>query len=529
MSWLGQVGHVMAKDVRQTWWAVALVLLAVAGGTLRALDVGLSHSGEIQMGTARVVTEVALGTPALLIAGLLLVALLVHADSPARSDAFWATRPLVPSAVLAAKVVLMATLLLLLPLGAQLWALVAHEVPADRIPGLLGASALEQAGLVAVAAALASLTADLRSYVVAIMVATFAWSMILAVAAGAFGNPVTYGPRSSVTDVVWLVAGAALVTYQYHVRDVRRVATVAAAPVAAALLLLAAIPPQRPIPVRREAVPPHLRAEGLGVADMDVRPEGLGMSQVILRLELSDGRPGYRYALWPGDAHIRLPDGSEARAVASQRMTLHQSGDAGLEGFIRLDEGRGPPFGLAHLAFSVPRDVGDVLEREGASGIELTGDVEVLEPSVVGMVPLEVGAAVARGGYRIRVESVEPGPEPIVNTVAESVERSRSWWGRVPFESLEFFLVNEERKELLALHLRSGGGGQSHVMVLSGVEARAYRAGLGTMMGAARQAGLPRGWMDAAALYVREWTPIGSYPVSVTLRDLELEGRRARR
>ena len=91
MTWLAQAVHVARKDLRLTKWSLLLYLAGVALLTILAL-LGVAIWGQL------------LWAGALCVAGGLLLGMFVHADSPTRVDAFWATRPLSTSAVYAAKV-----------------------------------------------------------------------------------------------------------------------------------------------------------------------------------------------------------------------------------------------------------------------------------------------------------------------------------------------------------------------------------------------------------------------------------------
>jgi hypothetical protein len=92
MNWHSQVLHVAVKDVRMGWWMILLFAVVVAAATAAAVE--------------RPVAFADVGFPWTLLGHVLAVvlcAVFVQADSPSRSDAFWVTRPLYPSAVLAAR------------------------------------------------------------------------------------------------------------------------------------------------------------------------------------------------------------------------------------------------------------------------------------------------------------------------------------------------------------------------------------------------------------------------------------------
>ncbi len=166
MSWWKQVWHVTKKDVREFRWVLGVQVLATVMAAAMVVDSG-SHGGPraggILLGLSNLVN------PSMVLAGIavLISALVVQADSPSRSDAFWASKPLHPLAVLTSKAVTLGVFLLALPLVAEAIALRQHAVsPAQMVP-LLAESVISQAGIVVGAAALAALTANLSTFFVA--------------------------------------------------------------------------------------------------------------------------------------------------------------------------------------------------------------------------------------------------------------------------------------------------------------------------------------------------------------------------
>ena len=92
MTWIAQLGHVVAKDVRQARWILLVYGLVVIGVTISSL-----HAMEATRLPASAFAAV------IVLFGMVIVAWLVQDDSPFRADAFWASRPFYPSAVLGAK------------------------------------------------------------------------------------------------------------------------------------------------------------------------------------------------------------------------------------------------------------------------------------------------------------------------------------------------------------------------------------------------------------------------------------------
>ena len=92
------------------------------------------------------------------VVGLVIVAGLVQADSPTRSDAFWATRPLRPMAVFGAKVAMTAIIVLGVAVTAQAMVMRAFDVPMGVGLPLLIASARYYASWLLIAMIVAAAT-----------------------------------------------------------------------------------------------------------------------------------------------------------------------------------------------------------------------------------------------------------------------------------------------------------------------------------------------------------------------------------
>ncbi|MEO8564735.1 MAG: hypothetical protein ABI601_21870 [bacterium] len=104
MTWLGQVRHVMRKDLiedRQLLLGYA-AFVAVVGVSSATTRLGTSN-GPLQMLPYLVV-----------LSGMIAVASLVQTDSPTQADAFWASRPFHSSAMFAAKIASALLIVLLL-------------------------------------------------------------------------------------------------------------------------------------------------------------------------------------------------------------------------------------------------------------------------------------------------------------------------------------------------------------------------------------------------------------------------------
>src|SRR5689334_1005508 len=113
MNWTREVAHVAWKDLRQHRSTLAVFVILVAVATMRAmLLAGSGHESSLFSITAIV----------LLLFACVVSAVLVQGDSPGRTDAFWRSRPFRPSAILGAKLLVIVTLIVGIPLLGEILA-----------------------------------------------------------------------------------------------------------------------------------------------------------------------------------------------------------------------------------------------------------------------------------------------------------------------------------------------------------------------------------------------------------------------
>jgi hypothetical protein len=152
MSWFAQVLHMLRKELLHARWAVLVWVTLVALGVAHAYGFG---------GTSDFFGSLMFLT---VLFGMGLVAFVVQADSAVQRDAFWPSRPLSPSAVLASKA-LFAALMLGVGFAGQLVGLAAFDGSVARYAG----GAVDGLGLfalwLAVALVLAAITRSLPAFV----------------------------------------------------------------------------------------------------------------------------------------------------------------------------------------------------------------------------------------------------------------------------------------------------------------------------------------------------------------------------
>jgi hypothetical protein len=509
MKWYAQVVHVARKDLRLAGWLILIYGAVVAGVTAGAVEWGIS--------TAAVAP---LPTFGLVLLGMVLFAILVQADSPARSDAFWASRPLYPLAVFSSKMLIAFLLLLGLPLLGQLVGLLAHDVAARDLPALLADSALSYSSWLGMAAVIAALTRDLRTYLVALVLVTLGWFIGLQ-ALGFLLNPsMTPGPPPPLLVPVAIVTGMLLVlARQYVTRDVRRgVWTAGVLAIVSTLLPLVAPRAAWSVVPASGEVPNHVRLVGLSIEDVELR----GGSKALMQLRLEGVSRFHRYALVSPVVHLHRPDGTVMSYTVSKSPIGLSTPNLRLpEDFQWLGE-RPSPRAFTHGFFIVLPEAQVAELARGGVRLVVQGHIEVREPRVIADLPLDLGATAAHDGQRVRIVRVEraaegPSVEVRISAVAPAKSPSFEQLYSPSWESpLVYALVNQGRKEALALDW-GGSSGSSFGLVLPGprVWRQTTQLHRNPQYPDASVAELSQEWLGRARLLLVRWVPVGSYPVTI--------------
>ena len=208
MSWLGQIGHVARKDVRQYWWLILLYLAIVAAVTANARSDAPVMSLIVSLDAFIVVAF-----------GMATAASLVQSDSPSRSDAFWATKPLDPSAVLTAKLVLIALGVIGIGVLGEMVGLQTLGLRAAEVGSLVTRSIGLYAIWLVAAIAIAALTPDFRAFAIATLVVVIAF---FALAEMLFADPYGVLHLSASVPAVGVLVALGAVAHRYQRRDAPR-------------------------------------------------------------------------------------------------------------------------------------------------------------------------------------------------------------------------------------------------------------------------------------------------------------------
>lgn len=512
MSWTRQVVHVAWKDIRLARWVLGIhVLLSLAGAIAAA--VGWSVVPESFWG------------PVITVSGMLLIAVVVQADSPFRPDASWAYHPLRPSAVFAAKAAVVLVLAPVPPLLGQLVALWAHGAAGADIPSLLGISALHYGVWLGVAAAVAAITPDLRTFAVIALGVAAARSVVSMILFFNFRpDPFGAGPASGVQAAVQalLIAGlVAVLAYQYGTR--RRGRGLALAGVV--LLGAAALPAtlRSAAPLGRAEAPSDLPADVRRpvLAIQEVRPQA-GQLELRLAGEAPRGQQ-YRWQLVDLVVLLRLPEGETVRIPAVNRpFDLTSRGsldDWDASGTLQWLNRRSSPSTDLRASVSAPLSgPHGRLIAEGDVTVTLRGRVRALEPRLAAALPAKAGAATTTPGRRVRITDVLATPRgPSFQVQISTVFRSGGSFPEVGLQSTSYTLVNHDREETAALS--GGGSGGSKKLLLPGVQTWETTSRLEltphpTMPPSEGPIVTDR-WLDDAELRIVEWVAVGSYPAEI--------------
>ncbi|MCG6988838.1 MAG: hypothetical protein LJF06_11750 [Gemmatimonadetes bacterium] len=520
MSWLAQVGHVLKKDVRQHRWMIVITLLALAGTVVEAMG-WTAVSSPFPVNSLLHVVPTVPGAATFLLASFLLVAFVVQGDSPARSDAFWVPRPLSPSAVFVAKVVLIGFLAILLPAVWEVVAIGSHHLWSASVIGSMGLSVLVQTALLAAVAVVAALTPDLRTFLATFLVAYIGWSAAApAIRQAVTGVSIGEAGLSPVEAVAWLLGGLALVAYQYRVRDNRHTLRVFALPTFLCLGLGAAFGGARPLAFgagsTSEAVAtPDLRIDSIRLE----RPPSWGGGRswdAHVRMELVGGRSGYAYEVIAPKLRVCLPDGSHTtlrvRGIG-QRLTNPWVPSVGLT-WLGFDPTAKPYRPV--VTFLVPTDLVNAV-TDPRSRFAVEGRVYVQAPVEVGPLPMRVGATAVADGKRYRLLAFENDQgRPRVGVRYEGVESALrpTPWIR---SSFDLTLVNAARQE--AIYVRqSDNTSDSHNLVF--MRERWAAGSLSLVPGGGgpddQPSAVDDAWLDGAELHITDWVSKGSYRLATT-------------
>jgi hypothetical protein len=507
MTWIGEVTHIAWKDVRQQRWVmlayVALVLLATIRGAWFAQP---GHSSQILSGTMLVVV----------IFGCMLGAVIMQGDSPMRADAFWMSRPFRPSAVLGAKLLVVAGLVLGIPLLGEAIGLAAFGVPLRQLPSPLVTCAAIFGVWLLLAVLLGSLTSDLRSAVVAFLLVMIAIGIATAIMASRVGD-VSFGITGVspiVVGILVIALGLGTLWLLYRRRGARLIGWGGAMLTTGAALLtlfLSASGPAEKAAAARSVGPLSLtieRPDSLGLRDQldfavsaPSAPESLTAVFHVSRvtLELNDAS-----SVQLSPQYISVPLHNGLLPVGEQ---VH---------WLRDNLGSTTRFS-ARLTAEDRRAL-----ASGVRAIELGGIIVTLRPQLLGTMAVESGAQLSTMGGRTRITRVDLFPRNLhlsVESFAVEGPWNRYAASYLGSERMSFALVNSRAHEALPMVTKGTSSG-SDWLVLPGTPVTSSSVQLQSLSGGfpADQVSPAAEWYRDARLAVVQWVAAGTYSTSARAR-----------
>ena len=499
-----QILHIMRKDFLESRRGIAVFWFVVLIATAKATEWRPLQTGVLDYSMILVV-----------LVGMLVVAMFVHADSPIRADAFWATRPFDPKAMLAAKVCLAVLVLMVPALIGEAIALHHFGVLGQAIPRALASSSWWFGGWLLAAMVVASLTKDLK---------TFALTLILTPLATLFIGallpvpPLVIVPTAFVVDIVGLMGLASaivLVLRQYAKRDERR------RTLAIGILSAAAAVAWMVIGVA--AHPPAL-AHGTSVSTPPLRmtpPSGGDLRRSTFTATLSVENPDDSTKFGVVDATLRL----NLRDGTSIQLRPTSSGLIGAQNPVLPDNYewlfKSGPVDMPILVFARLSDSQRARVAAGLSSIVLDGTAVVMRPMLIGSIPIATPGAARLNGVRVTLaKTTNLGGSPIfeVNiTRVDGVDPQPGDGFSVARATEDFgiALLNDVTRRAIALRRTTSSAG-SGWLVLPGARVQSESV----MLEAARpvtgtEQRFEDEWMRQGHLVVYRWVPRYTVPIHI--------------
>lgn len=495
MSWFAQVGHVMRKDLRETRWLIATYAAIVLLSTAHALEWPATSNNVLGVSMLFVVGM-----------GVFVVAALVQADSPTRADAFWASRPFHPSAMLAAKLLFAAIVVAGPALLGQFAAISKFDLSAGSFARLIGKSAYIYAMWLILGMVVAAVTRDLRAFVVTI-IAIPVFDALGFAALSWF--PAMSGPAHIALKMVSIVGGLVLLAILYRTRDMRRRTWIAAFCIVSGVFYA----------LFGELAPPAAIAESTTQAgDFGLRVEVLhpetivDRSEVRLVLRLEGPPPAERLTFEPKSVLIHLHDGKTLRTTIGTGIILFTprlpSGSSiewlALEDFVGT-------MNPVHLVTTLKEpDRRAIREGKGIARVVIEGTMFAMAPRLIATLPLTTGASMTREGARVEVVRVSRGSNNATIAVRESSirldERPAVAGVLLGGSTLEFALLNTSRGEARMLY-KQGSTSQGESLVLPGIDLHDVTSPFQTdrMNDNRLETRVDETWMAGATLMVFDW------------------------
>lgn len=441
MIWLNEAVHVARKDVRHARALLVVYAIIAAIALLAAMALPVQSDNTTLLTGSGLV---------LLFVGMIMGASAIQADSPTQSNAFWASRPFHPTAMLGAKILYCAIVIVGIPLVAELTGLAHFQASTATILGDLARSSAIYGVLLLATIVIASLTSDLRGFIVAALAVLIGIVGIVAVVMisniqSHFGAiSIDFGRVSSWgVNVVALLGGLALLIWLYRRRDVSRVAWIGAVIVVGAcvdlLLDIGASQPDVHVSKIAGNAPPIVFDQ----ATISPRPSG----PPALRLQFALPTPEAmrRVGLTVREVDVRLRDGSVVHAQPNREPMTFDTPASLLPAGVQ-------PFGSQSRARTIGTTVGFFeedrarLDRVGIASVDVKATVDISQAEQIATGTFGESTSKTVAGTRVEIVR-DPASRFTIEVLTASVENARG----IMNPSTSVVLVNQQQREGLVL------------------------------------------------------------------------------
>ncbi|MEO7455520.1 MAG: hypothetical protein ABIY52_04610 [Gemmatimonadaceae bacterium] len=462
MTWAAQVVHMLRKELLHARYAMLLFVAVIALGAAHAFGFGGTSSiyGIIMF----------LMVPF----AMALVAFAVQADSPVRSDAFWPSRPLSPTAVLASKL-LLAVVLIALAVAGQSIGLAAFNtsIIQDRAATLEGLLTL--ATWMALALVLAAITKSLPNFVIALIVLCIGTVLILN-----FTIPqLTHTSRA--VQVPLAVASTAvvviLVVALYRRRDPRL------ARATGAMLLITAVVASVNTTSPAHAGKFDAPVDGVSVAiELADSATQAANRDLVVVLRGTSRDTTLRLSLLNAFVHVTTATGANFSVPFSPYQNLHHVSEVSTttpSGTVVMEESPSPvPMHITSDGGTVTTSLRlapeqDRLIQGGVTQLHLVGAVLVQEPTLMASMPLAPGAMARASGHRFRVSALADrlGRDGLtlemqrLSAPGTPSFEGEVWAGMIGNNPLDVVIADQSGQRMYAMDRRASGTSSSWIVL----------------------------------------------------------------
>jgi hypothetical protein len=518
MNWIAQVRHVAAKDVRHSRWALIVYIGLIAAATVSFVTghafgpFPTKPSTNVEGMPDIFVTYLPMVAAIL---GLVASVSLLQSDSPTRANAFWASRPLSPSAVLGAKLAVVVIAIIGLPLIGVAIGLTSLDTSSVRTTSLVARCALPYGEWALAVLVVGALTEDLRGAAVALIAILL--GAILTLAAFSKGSAENTSPGPSETaslialavfTVVVVMGSIALLAFLYRTRA-KRPATWIAVALATSCLVFASFA-QVALNAR-----PRVQDGGTASLVLQLQPSDTGAWRHAARSLVVPVAPSPRSRIddrtdFRSDSvWIELLDGKQVNVdgVTKATMTL---GPPPLGAPVRWLGGAGEQ-SRGYLNVEPQPGVRGAIGNNARS-VSVAGIVTSLQSRPIASLPLRIGESVVHDGRRIVIYGFSHDADSAnvwieLSTVPRDQVLPIDDWTST--DNLRFALVNDARSEALMLRYW-GGHSESGGLVLpwTQIQTRFSQFKSGTQDGPSHIVPLDDAWYKGARLVALEWSVV---------------------